>query len=395
MALTQQERQGIITFLTANCDCWKQQGDHEVLNRFTDEKLVALKDHADGAERASAVANTAIRGFADDAGRFAYRINPDNGRWERKEMTANEPTYEEDEPDDSHRQERAPPPRRRPPMAQEPPPEEEEYVDEEEEQYAENRKRAMAGNARARTTDEWLRNAPPDVQNTYNTARQLEQREKDKVIAQLLVNVSESEKRAHRDRLQTRSLDDLYNDLNLIPKTPSPEEVNRAAGGVLNRSVGNARRPRNSNDDDMLVAPTLNFDEDGQAEVKTATTGPAANRDVGGYVDTDDDAWLQSAPATYRQAVQNALAIEAREKRRLIDDIVSNLDDASEKRMRGRLANKTLEELRDIQILSPKRQGSRPNYFGQSAPAANVQNQGAQDDILPLPKMEWGKKEAN
>lgn len=63
MKLTQAQRSEIVSHLTANCDCWKGKDDAKVLNAFPDDKLVALKKHADEEAEKTAVVNAARQGF--------------------------------------------------------------------------------------------------------------------------------------------------------------------------------------------------------------------------------------------------------------------------------------------------------------------------------------------
>ena len=82
MALNRKERQEIIEDLTTNDDGWKEDGDDEVLNELSDEKLTVLHKVSTNSRRAIDVANVAVKGFRNDDDGTAYRINPENGQWE-------------------------------------------------------------------------------------------------------------------------------------------------------------------------------------------------------------------------------------------------------------------------------------------------------------------------
>lgn len=70
------KREQLISSLAFNCRC-----EEDTLNELDDSTLAAM-------ERVSRVANTAGQGFTDGQG-TAYRVNPETGRWEKRELTAN------------------------------------------------------------------------------------------------------------------------------------------------------------------------------------------------------------------------------------------------------------------------------------------------------------------
>jgi hypothetical protein len=377
--LTDHERQSVISYLTANSEAWQQAGDREILNGFSDDKLVALQQAAEQEQHAITVANAAVNGFADDGN--AYRVNPQTGKWEKRVVANAKKDDEEDEPDDN------------------------EEMDEEDYTPKKNRRRESTSNAssRIRTFEDLIRASPAhlreQVENTLRTAQEVEQREKDRLITQILVNVADSEKRQQYDRLQRYTVEELQNTLALIPRIP-PEEQGGRASPTTNRTA----RPRQ--DDDMLVAPTINWQEVGNGG--TGTTGGEGNRQGaggggGGYVENVDDPasdeeWLRNAPPRARQMVQNAMVIEAREKRKLIEELTANVtDEDAERRLISRLQHKSLDELRDLVALTPKLSGSsRPNYFGSAgAPLTNTPRTSATDvdeDVLPLPTINWSEE---
>jgi hypothetical protein len=68
-AISSNQRQEIVTFLTTNCDCWKPAGSDKVLNALSDEQLVSLHNQAKSEIRRREVENAAKKGFglSDDA----------------------------------------------------------------------------------------------------------------------------------------------------------------------------------------------------------------------------------------------------------------------------------------------------------------------------------------
>lgn len=386
MPLTADQRQSIILDLVTNCDCWKHKKNQDMLKALPDDGLEALGADLAQRNKAFAVANSAVGGYVDPSGK-AYRVDPETGEWQFRQVDPNSVpglTSNEDEETET---------------------EDDDYEDDEEEVVKPAKNRRMKGKvcnsdddaeivrevSRPRTTEEWLRNAPADVQNSFNQAKAIEMREKDKVIGQLLVNVNENERPAHRDRLMRRSLEDLYSDLAMVPKPLSMDEVNKTAD--RDPRVVNRRQPFGGRaaDDDVLPTPTIDWSaagDDGHKGRVVANTNPITQEQA----DQSDEEWLRTAPAHVRTRVQNALAIEDKERRRLVSEITENMtDDKAATRMRKRLSAKSLEELRDLAALAANNRPSRPSYFGAGgAPATPYTSNGvSQDDVLPLPVMDW------
>jgi hypothetical protein len=108
--------------------------------------------------------------------------------------------------------------------------------------------------------------------------------------------------------------------------------------------------------------------------------------------------WLASAPPGIQSAVQNAMAIEANEKKAIINKLISHLDDDAKKVVANRLNSKPLDELRDLAMLSPKeepvQQFNLPNYAGASVPVGNFTQEPEYDksDVMPLPTINWAEE---
>lgn len=105
--------------------------------------------------------------------------------------------------------------------------------------------------------------------------------------------------------------------------------------------------------------------------------------------------WLESAPIEVRSVVQNAMAMEAAEKTRLVERITANLDKDAKAKVINRLKDSTLDTLRDLSLLaSPnnREENQGPaDYFGQVGGVIN-RTSFDKDDFLPLPTMNWGQK---
>lgn len=368
MKLSQQERQGIVKHLVANSDAWKQPGDEQVLNTFSDDKLIVLKEDADRQLHAIQVANVAVNGFSD--GETSYRVNPETLRVEKMANNAKKKAPPEDDGDDD-----------------------EPDSDPDDSGVPASMKRKMARNssddhqARPRTVEDWFRNAPAEVQEERRVAQAIVDREKDAVINQLLANVSEADRPVHRERLKRRSLDDLHYDLSLLPKAPTGDEIGRGAGvPAANRRGGKRQTVA---DDDMLALPVTNWRPVGEEDATVKQQAPIAN-DCDEGMTTDD--WLKTAPPDVRKLVQNAAAVEGRERRRMIDALVANFQgsEEQEKAFINRMEDKTIQELQDMLNLIPKRgQPTQANYFSPTPLANSIRSSDVTEDVLPLPRMDY------
>jgi hypothetical protein len=372
MKLTPEQREEIVEFLVTNCEEWRGDGDREVLDGFPDGKLQQLKAAADKRHQAFAVANAAVNGFVQ--GDTAYRVNPTTGKWERRAVTnaaprrpAPPPPAEEEDDDEA-----APPPpkvTRNRRVEPEPPPRRE----------------------RTKTPEEMMRELPPEWQQNLRDAEQITNQEKARIIDQLLVNVSPGERRAHTERLMTRSLQDLRDDLSRMPKAPTPEEETRR------HAATNNRRAPAATVDDLLVSPTMNWSEmDGIAKGKPVRNAAVAPEpEDGGDADAEAEA-LRNLPPRLRAKIHNAEVVEARERRRLIEDITANArDEAAEKELIPLLEDMPLDKLQALARLSPAKPpgAGRQQYFGSPAPLTNVRPVGdVTEDVLPLPKMDYSER---
>lgn len=375
MALRPEERKVIIEDLVMNCDCWKGNGDKELLASFNDDKLVGLKTYWEQQRQAVEVANVAVRGFDD--GKNAYRINPQTGKWEQKvvEPVVNKGTTTEG--DNQSGEPPAPTPQSR---GGSPPP------------------RSKKQTSNARTEVDWMKDIPPEAQAKFAYLQQIEQREKNKIIDKLLINVADGEKRAHAERLQRRTLEDLMNDLALVPTINSAEEPRqrRSSGTLVNRQQGHIQV-----DDDMLNLPDMWKEVGDKSQSQTTTVANSGSGSASGSQniaqDEDEEEWFQKAPAHLRARVINAMQIEDRERRKIIEELISNYqgEEEQESRLIQRFQVMSLDTLKDMLALLPRKPQNQANYFGAAVPMSNAARQTANndvnEDVLPLPKFDWNE----
>ena len=103
---------------------------------------------------------------------------------------------------------------------------------------------------------------------------------------------------------------------------------------------------------------------------------PVVNKDTGGKDKGEEkpptnDEWLEAAPPEIQSAVRNAMVIEAREKRQIIERLTENVADEEKAIHQKRLETRSLEDLRsDLALLPSKRGEPVPavNYYGAAAP---------------------------
>lgn len=347
MPLTPEERQVLVNDLSANCNCWK--GEQELLSNFTDEKLAQLKAAYDEQRHNALLLKTATTGYVALDGK-AIRVNPETGKWEDG-VVKGRAVKNKDEDDEE---------------------EEEEY-----EAPAPKRKRPTTASApqRPQSVEDALRMVGPDALAAWHQAQEVMRQEKEKVISQILANSSltDMEKRLQYDRLQRRSLDELRQDLSMLPKSPRLEDLERPR---------RRRPPVEPEDEDRLDLPSIQWNSVAKDKPK------AANEDE--YEEEEDPEWVTKLSPRQQAQIRNAMAIEGKERRRLIDQLLANVSDESEQdRLAVILEDKNLDELQVLVSLARPADDRRPIWAGSAAPPPPGGGNRDADDVLAIPKMEY------
>jgi hypothetical protein len=272
--------------------------------------------------------------------------------------------------------------------------------EEEEESYPQNRRRSSSSSSstnnrrKPQTTDDWFKSAPDSIKETYRMALEVTNREKDKIISEILINsrVPESERAVHAERLSRRDIEELREDLALLPKI----SLNNEEGDDNPKPKRKRSRTNNAAEQDTLHLPKMEW---GKVDDGKGTT---SNQDsVHNSFDDepmDEEEFLKNAPASIRQRVMNASRVEAAEREKLLDQITANMDEGEEQRLRNRFATKPLEELRDLLLLSGgKKSGGRTDYRGAAGGVINSFRNvaGDPDDVLVPPKIDWAEVSKN
>jgi hypothetical protein len=316
MPLSTQERQAIIGDLTSNCDCWKTAGGRQALEGMPDDVLAAVKADNDSAAETTQIANAAVEGFTDPNSGMTYRLDPEVQRWARKPVGnapkkagASAGTGEDDDEED-----------------------------EDTRRTGKENDRRMKGDGpsashapkrnRAQTPDEILNALPPEVQQEVQTAHQIVNREKERVVSQILQNsgLAENQWPSWRPALMQKGLEDLQAQLALQPKAPTVDpSVNAHRGG---KAAARRRQPA-SEDDDALLLPTMNYNTpDGlqpPSEKKNGQSAGSQEDFVDNYDEETDDEFENLSPRA-RARLARLQAVENREKAEIIDRLVANLD---------------------------------------------------------------------
>jgi hypothetical protein len=121
-------------------------------------------------------------------------------------------------------------------------------------------------NAAAPTMDEWMQNAPPEIQSVVQNAMQVEAVEKTKLIKQLTANMSAEDKKHMTHRFNTTSVQDLRDLTKIQPKVtensaPPTSRFNFQGAGNTSAPTGNTAHSQ-KHDDRPLMSPTINWAEE-------------------------------------------------------------------------------------------------------------------------------------
>jgi len=163
MPLTAEKRkEAIDTLITNGCGCWKEE-DRTILNSFADTKLESLITANTKAEQFELVANAAITGFEDQQGN-SHKFNSDLNRWESILVNV-----DEDDDDQEKEGEKTTPKKK--------------------EEGATMNSQGLGLGDTPITTEQWLSQAPPEVQSIVQNALSMEKAQKTQLIDQLTANI--------------------------------------------------------------------------------------------------------------------------------------------------------------------------------------------------------------
>jgi len=192
--MTDEQRKAIVDELIANACCY-EEADREVLNELSDNNLQRIKGQLEKDRQREAVVNAAKKGFTDPGGN-THAWDEKTQKWETKEK--------------------------------------EEVVTNEVEDPGKDKIPE-----KPKTADEWLKEAPAEVQSAVRNAVSVEKAEKQKLAERLTANVKDEQVRVKQiERLVLRGLEDLRADVDLLPPEKT-EHVANYEGAFTGSPAGN------------------------------------------------------------------------------------------------------------------------------------------------------------
>lgn len=164
MPLSNEKRAEVIQKLVHNCRC--NEEDREIFNGMSDESLLALGSLRDDNEQLAIVANAAVTGFATDAGKFQY--NPGTKKWEQTPVSA----------------------------------------------PVENRGNPVQ---QPKNANDWLNSAPVEIREAVENAMEIQNKEKESLVRQLIVNVADDKKQSIGEKFMKKPIGELRELVSLLP----------------------------------------------------------------------------------------------------------------------------------------------------------------------------------
>lgn len=231
------DKKQTIDSIIANCECWTEN-DRKTLEGLPDDKLKGINDTALNSKKLSEqvtanekklkemepVVNAAKKGFK--AGNDEWTLN-DKGEWVKQTKEGKTVANQEGTTDNQ-----TPPGK---PM-----------TDEEKEEM----RKKMAANLK-------LEDLPPEIQEDVQFARNAKQQRKEKLLDQLTANIEcKDERKKHRERLGKRTLNELEQDVALLPKEPISNQDDSADYFGASVPISNQRTTKPT----PLGLPVWNFD---------------------------------------------------------------------------------------------------------------------------------------
>lgn len=166
MSLTPKQRQDAINNLTTNCSCWKHEGDRDVLNGLSDDKIEHLVEGLEEATHNADVVELVTNGVFDEEKGFGFRIDPETGNPQMAVLNK-EVCYDDEEENEDET----------PPV----PP----------------TKKKMTGNSKGKdmTPQQVFNMLPPEMRKQYQRAINNEKKRKAHLIEKLTSNIEDDDEK--------------------------------------------------------------------------------------------------------------------------------------------------------------------------------------------------------
>lgn len=222
--LTSDQRKKIVDDLIGNCCAGDEspwsEGDRETLNKFSDETLTSMNKTRETLISNARIVEAAQKGFKDDSVEIVY--NADKGQFMKKDAPADGEDPNADPNADPNKEKKPMPP---------------------------------TGNAKPKTTAEWLKEAPQEIRDAVTFARNEEAKQRKHFTDSITANAEglfTSEELAGKSLEELAKLSQFVKNAKGATEEETPAPVYFGSAPVTNRrkeEVGN----------DILPLPVMNF----------------------------------------------------------------------------------------------------------------------------------------
>ena len=164
MPLTKEKREEKINRLVHNCKCSEE--DREIFNEMSDESLTSLDSLHEDNTNLALVANAAVTGVKTPVGQYSY--NPAEKKWDLTPVSS-----------------------------------------------VENKKETKM--EQPKTAVEWLDTAPSEIREVVENAMEIQHKEKESLVRQLIVNVADDKKQEIGEKFMKKPMGELRELVSLLP----------------------------------------------------------------------------------------------------------------------------------------------------------------------------------
>lgn len=283
MKLTPKRKKQYVDYIVNNCDCWKGPKDRELLNSMPDAKLVQLKKGIDKNKETNETATlvNSLRtelGIPDDAEFNAETIRATLGKGKKSKVSIANSAVDEDEEEDDEEEEET---QRRPAKGKK----------------VNNSKGGLVTEAPKKTAQEWLADAPEEIQEVFNSTRAVYQKSRKEIIEKLVANERNKDKRkAKIEKLSKKKLSELQDLLDLMPepvtnskRKDSSDWEDFLGGDTDFRGAGSLPAKRINNREDEFEADEFEDEEEDEEVTNERFILPILTNEFDDSPDDDDE----------------------------------------------------------------------------------------------------------
>ena len=264
MLLKPEERKELVDYLVTNCDCWKHEGSDKVLNEMKDEQLVSFAENFDMLAEAGATLNAiqktfelpdtlAINAVPEALRNVFVENNPAFDRTDGSGEEVQSGGGDEEEPDDSEEEDMM----------------EGEDMGEEMKKHTSNQKgetpkpkivTPVQRKQKPMTTNQWLAQAPPEVQVVVRNAMRVDAEVKEELVEAITANANNPFSEEQLFSMTTEQLRPLAQ-LAATASSRREEHVRPTVNNFFGAAapVSGRSRQQAPKEEDMLIPPTINW----------------------------------------------------------------------------------------------------------------------------------------